>query len=604
MTLSNEINNLPAVVGEGSAGHLGNHRVIHEALKVHDADIQAAMTSADTASTTVRDVEARVSSVEAMAGLSPESPVDGQTANLVTQPDTLTRSAVVGAVADWEYARLDLPEQIAPIRVKWVETFQPGHGWTATNGTATDDTAVRVMGTQSLKVSGGYVQKALERPLDLSKNNLVVLIRVTESIKTNNISVLLSDKTSLTTFRSVYIARGSEASPWQRPGEWIQVTIPAFTNEIGGAVDLSSIRTIRISGAGDYNIQAIGLTPKTAPTISISFDDGYTSVIEAARRSMTPRGLRGTSYTIPSLVGSGSRFMTMEQTRELHDIHGWDIQAHTSAYYTEGGDNSALYAEMRDARKFIVNNGFGAGEHFAWAGGQSGPDAELVARKIFRSSRTVADPTTETIPPARPHRMRAYSGIGGAGGRSVDAVKGLVDRTKNEGGWLHLVFHRITDVVETGNDCSWSDFEAILDYILESGIPVKTVSQALSAPEVAKTDVPIASWVPTPAVFTGNPELVDNRYRSFTKVTGSAAVLEYDHRLRVAFPGRYQIKYESSSTPEATIIRQMLADQSESPIVLGGGVATEVIDFSGVTVSIRVRSAPEDLKVTISAVEI
>ena len=97
MTLSNEINNLPAAVGEGSAGHLGNHRVIHEALKVHDADIQAAMTSADTASTTVRDVEARVSSVEAVAGLSPESPVDGQTANLVAQSDTLT-SAAVGTV--------------------------------------------------------------------------------------------------------------------------------------------------------------------------------------------------------------------------------------------------------------------------------------------------------------------------------------------------------------------------------------------------------------------------------------------------------------------------------------------------------------------------
>ena len=97
MTLSNEINNLPAAVGEGSAGHLGNHRVIHEALKAHDADIQTAMTSADTASATARDVEARVSSVEAMGGLSPESPVDGQTANLVAQSDTLT-SAAVGTV--------------------------------------------------------------------------------------------------------------------------------------------------------------------------------------------------------------------------------------------------------------------------------------------------------------------------------------------------------------------------------------------------------------------------------------------------------------------------------------------------------------------------
>ena len=109
MTLSNEINNLPAVVGEGSAGHLGNHRVIHEALKAHDADIQTAITTADTASTTAQNAETRVTSVEAMAGLSPESPVDGQTANLISQPDTLTRAALSDAYADKA-----VEEQVAP----------------------------------------------------------------------------------------------------------------------------------------------------------------------------------------------------------------------------------------------------------------------------------------------------------------------------------------------------------------------------------------------------------------------------------------------------------------------------------------------------------
>ena len=94
MTLSNEINNLPAVVGEGSVGHLGNHRVIHEALKAHDTDIQTAITTADTASTTAQNADARVASVEAMAGLSPESPVDGQTADLISQQGTLTRTAL------------------------------------------------------------------------------------------------------------------------------------------------------------------------------------------------------------------------------------------------------------------------------------------------------------------------------------------------------------------------------------------------------------------------------------------------------------------------------------------------------------------------------
>lgn len=98
MALSDDINALPTTVGEGSTGHLGNHRVIHEALKSHDADIQTAITTASTASTSVQNVEARVAAVEALADLSPESPVDGQTASLISQPDSLTRAAVISTL--------------------------------------------------------------------------------------------------------------------------------------------------------------------------------------------------------------------------------------------------------------------------------------------------------------------------------------------------------------------------------------------------------------------------------------------------------------------------------------------------------------------------
>lgn len=42
----------------------------------------------------------RVDALEAMAGLAPESPVDGQTANLVLQGDSLTRAAISGLFAE------------------------------------------------------------------------------------------------------------------------------------------------------------------------------------------------------------------------------------------------------------------------------------------------------------------------------------------------------------------------------------------------------------------------------------------------------------------------------------------------------------------------
>lgn len=37
MALKDDIANLPAMVGEGSAGHLGNHQVLHAAAKDHEA---------------------------------------------------------------------------------------------------------------------------------------------------------------------------------------------------------------------------------------------------------------------------------------------------------------------------------------------------------------------------------------------------------------------------------------------------------------------------------------------------------------------------------------------------------------------------------------
>ena len=71
---------------------------ILDALEAQDADIQTAITTADTASTTAQNVEARVAAVEAVADLAPESPVDGQTASLISQPDSLTKAAVTAAV--------------------------------------------------------------------------------------------------------------------------------------------------------------------------------------------------------------------------------------------------------------------------------------------------------------------------------------------------------------------------------------------------------------------------------------------------------------------------------------------------------------------------
>lgn len=379
------------------------------------------------------------------------------------------------------YSRLSAPTALPAPQVKWFETFQPGHGWTNPMGVGTiaDDPTVRVMGAQSLRLDGAPARKT-GLTLDLTTNSLVILAKVGSLPEGSNLQVIASDDTTLARFAS-FPGLNPGPSPWQRDGDWVTLTIACPVNEIGGTVDLSAIQVLqaRATGGATVWLQAVGLAPKTQGVISISFDDGYTSVIQAARRSMSPRGIRGTSYTIPSTIDANSDFMTLEETRELHDIHGWDIQAHTKIYYSHGGDNSALFEEMRDARQWIVENGFGAGEHLAYAGGQSGDENVLASRTLFRSARTISE-APETIPPGMPHKLRAYSSIGGQGGRSVASTKSLIDRTASQGGWLHLVFHRIVEGASTrAEDCSFADLNEILDHIVESGLPVRTVSEVL-----------------------------------------------------------------------------------------------------------------------------
>lgn len=73
---------------------------INKATSVFESEAAAATIVANSAKEVSENTDARVTALESREGLTPESPVDGQTANLVTQPDTLTSGAVKTAAAD------------------------------------------------------------------------------------------------------------------------------------------------------------------------------------------------------------------------------------------------------------------------------------------------------------------------------------------------------------------------------------------------------------------------------------------------------------------------------------------------------------------------
>lgn len=120
-----------------------------EATNARDRSIAEADLSEDAAAVSVAtaiglgdEFKGRISSLEAMNGVAPESPVDGQTANLIEQPETLTSSAISSAIDNWSktdgknaYAP-SVPLNVIPADALGVSSTDPDAGITITEALA------------------------------------------------------------------------------------------------------------------------------------------------------------------------------------------------------------------------------------------------------------------------------------------------------------------------------------------------------------------------------------------------------------------------------------------------------------------------------------
>jgi peptidoglycan/xylan/chitin deacetylase (PgdA/CDA1 family) len=383
------------------------------------------------------------------------------------------------------------PTQKLPPRHRptWVSTFAPGHGWTNpfSFGTIADDTADYIIGTQSLVVTDTAAQKG-SLALDLTGKMLALWMKLDSVGATDDIVVYAADAT----FANYYnwtITAGEDASPWFRTGEWVLVTLPFENAAVVGAPNRASLATLRVRAlsTATFHINAIGTVAESTTwpngLVSITFDDGYDDTLLAAQQSMTPKGLTGTLFTIPEAIGAVD-FLTEAQLADLQNVHGWDIQAHGLDTYTLMTEDE-LRAEWSATKEWFAARGLGRPDHLAYVGGQNDDTVVKVAREFFTTARTVSGRTLETWPPAGPHRLRAMSSISSAsGGNSVATVQAAIDRAKAGGNWLILVFHRIVDTPSSTVECSWTDFNAILDYVNSSGVDVRTVTDAMPSGSV------------------------------------------------------------------------------------------------------------------------
>ncbi|WP_257202292.1 polysaccharide deacetylase family protein [Corynebacterium cystitidis] len=249
-----------------------------------------------------------------------------------------------------------------------------------------------------------------------------------------------------------------------------------------GNPDWSNINKIKLEvkgkGKGGDNtvtFKSMSTIPEAdSGVVSVVFDDGWLSAYETAWPAMQEHGItKGVSYIIPDQVGDGGR-MSLDQIKELQDIHGWDIGSHGSPRLTDLNTDQ-LKEELSGVKKYMEDNGIGRGaRHYAYPQGRYDQSVLDYMRREFDTARTI-EHDNESVKPGDPHRLRVF--YAGAHIRS-DQVQNAVDKAKENKTWLIMVYHRVEEPSNGAPETvTTSNFKEHMRILGESGLPIKTVRE-------------------------------------------------------------------------------------------------------------------------------
>ncbi|MFF3558979.1 polysaccharide deacetylase family protein [Streptomyces sp. NPDC002574] len=399
--------------------------------------------------------------------------------------------------------------------------FQTGHGWTASGAASSNlnNTAAFVRGTQCASITtdtalgNANLRKYGMSSFDLTDKAIRLICRIDDITKIGHLNFFVGTSSLANNFKW----RLWEISATTQLGsnnEWITLTFGwSSLNSASGSYSISStgvpstttgftdmvVQAIGTTGAAyTLDVQAVEIIDATSTTfpngvVSVVFDDGASSIYDLARPAMDAYGFQGTNYVIVENLGTAS-VMTTEQNRVLQDFSGWEVGLHSYSGTVHNNRYTSYTAaevddDIRHGKEWLVRNGF-RGESIAYPGGEyqkttDGVGIDSIANRYFSTGRTILFQSgfpTETFPAGMPMRVRAVSSIsstqsGANNPTNLVATGGLLDKCQLNGGWLILVFHKITAGTATvSTECSQSDFQMVMAAIASRGIPVVPAS--------------------------------------------------------------------------------------------------------------------------------
>lgn len=436
-----------------------------------------AVTAALTVGSFTAADRSKLDGIEADADVTDADSVNA--AGAVMASDTDTYATVEAAAPSWLPAQRQIDTMVT--------TFAPGHGFSLASaaGTQTDDTSDFALGSQSLKlVSDGDDATVFSRntalpTFDATGKQVVVWVKVDSTSNINEMTLYLSSGGSLSSFYRWHIDKGWPVAEFMNDSEWTAITLNFGDATVFGTPDRALLDTAQVRVSDDGTAAATmwvgGIALESEPAsgvVSFTFDDGWDSQYDEARRKMDEYGFAGTAFIIRD--GDPTK-MDVAQLSALQNLNGWEIACHGKDVYPSFTE-AELDVEFRTTKDWLTQRGLTGKVGVAYVGGQFDATVLKVARRHFQYARTTHGENMETWPPADPHRLRVFPVLNTT---SAAAVAAAVTQAIDNNQWLILMFHKLVASSAVSTEVDIADFETMVDDVASQGAAVRTVGDVI-----------------------------------------------------------------------------------------------------------------------------
>lgn len=217
--------------------------------------------------------------------------------------------------------------------------------------------------------------------------------------------------------------------------------------------------------------------PSSQGMASITFDDGTIGQYNYARPALVQRSMKATFYIISDALGWSGTNANAAQVRQLV-ADGDEIGNHTRDHANLATLTSAqIDAEFADSQRAILSQVGVTPTTCAYPYGSHNAVVDTVASTYFRGCRETGGGTNSSSS-LQPYALRNYYVVKST---TADDVRNAALQAKAQNSWVIFTYHGVDPTNAGPEDVTPSQLASQLDAIANAGIPVVTVSQALTA---------------------------------------------------------------------------------------------------------------------------